>query len=373
MTLYKNLEKTILDSIKPTFLKTYIINNGWTKEGDFKDLYFIYRHNESQKQLLIPKETHFDDYHRRIFEVLEVIAQTEQRPINKIIDEVFLPQGDIIRFRLVGSEYESGTVPLSEGFNLISGSRKSLFSSALQVISPKKHHQRLRNNEAEEFLNTCRLGQTERGSFITSFVCPLGIRQQELFERNEPSTFTRKVTSHFMKSLYLIKTAIDDDSLDGLADGETPLVSSNFCDALTEMKPRSLHSNLDVSIKFSTRDVIPATLPQKISIRADYFREIEQISTTLRPSFVSRTQTIFAKVDSCLGQPNEEEKMQGEVRLIFLDEGTPVKAKIDLAPEDYQKAVTAHGNNKYVKVVGELRPSSRIGKIQNQTSFDIAD
>ena len=374
---YKNIDTKTLRSIKPNFIKNYALSSGWDREGELPNKYFIYIHRVSRKQLIVPMNVEFDDYAHRVLDALELIAEIEKRQIPSVLNDIFTPNADIVKFRLSGQEYENGTVPLGEGLNLISGSKKSLFVSALQVYFPKRHHQRLRNSDVEEFLNKCRFGQTERGSFVTSFICPLGLSEQlsllnsqesDANSRETYSTFTRKVTANLVGCISLIKKAIDDDNLDILDSGETPLVSSNFCDALLEMRPSSINSNLEVNVKFSTKDTIP-NVETNISLRNDYFPEIEKISNELHPDFESKTHTIFAKVDACMGRPNENGKMEGEVILIFIDEESQTKAKISLPPEDYQKAVEAHRQNKYIKVDGEHRPGSRIGKILNYSDF----
>lgn len=373
---FKNLSIEALNSIKPIFLKNYALSTGWTRQGELPGKFFIYVHSIFGKQLLVPMDVTFDDYHRRVADALEMLAIVEKRPIASIVNDVYMPSTDVIRCRLVGQEYENGTAPLMEGLSLIAGSKKSLYASALQVISPKKYHKRLRNTEAEEFLNKCRLGQTERGSFITTLICPIGIsvsEQQSLIPEEEVqsfSTYTRKVTANFIKEIHLIKKAIDEDNLDVLKNGEVPLVSSNFCDALVEMKPQNLNSSLEIGVRFSTKDLIP-NIANIISFRTDYFSEIEQISKELRPQFITELETIFAKVDALLGQPNEHGEVSGEVVIKFIDEDTPAKARINLNAIDYQLAVEAHRSNRYVKVVGEYQPASKVGRVTNHTEFSV--
>ena len=62
--------------------------------------------------------------------------------------------------------------------------------------------------------------------------------------------------------------------------------------------------------------------------------------------------------------------MEGEVTLIFIDEGEQAKAKISLPTEHYLVAVDAHKENGYVRVVGDYKPSNWIGKISNHSSFE---
>lgn len=375
---FRNVSVDTLNSIKPNYLKNYILGHGWKREAELGDKFFIYRHIEQNRQLLIPKDVEFDDYHRRVSEALELIALVEARAITSVINDVFSPEGDIIRFRLAGQDYEGGTAPLTEGLNLISGSRKSLYVSALQVKAPKKYYKRLKNSDAEEFLNSCRLGQTERGSFISTLVCPIGLhihehkglQEQGTNKPEAPSTFTRKVTANLMQALGLIKKSIDDDDISPIQDASNLIISSNFCDAISEMRPTSQNAALEISVKFSTRDLIPQ-VSSTVSFRGDYFSQIEQIGKELRPEFEAERQTIFGKIDVCQGHPNDEGKMEGDVILTFIDEDVQTRAKVNLKAEHYEVAVRAHGENRYVKLIGEYMAGHRLGKIESYSEFSV--
>lgn len=378
---YKNIQINTLNSLKPNNLKNYALSSGWTRAGELPGKFFIYTNGE--KELLVPIDVEFDDYHRRIADAIELISKVENRPIERVINDVFTPNVDVIRYRLSGSDYDNGTAPLVEGLNLIGGSKKALYVSAMQVNQPKKHYKFLKNSDADEFLSKCRLGQTERGSFISTLVCPIGLSSNSpqqvmpidgLTEEERIGTFTRKVTTNLVKGMYLVKKAIDDDNLGVLHDEENnPLVSSNFCDSLVEMQPLSSNSSLEVGVKFSTRDVIPQSAQGIISLRKDYFSEISQISNDLRPIFQEEEHTLYCGVNVCQGTPNDDGRMEGDVILSFIFEESHMKAKVYLRPDDYQNAVDAHKRNKNIKIVGDYIPSVRQGKITGYREFSILD
>ena len=48
-----------------------------------------------------------------------------------------------------------------------------LLSEAHSVLVPQPYHPRMSRSEAEDFLSRCRLGQTDRGSFVLTVACPL--------------------------------------------------------------------------------------------------------------------------------------------------------------------------------------------------------
>ena len=56
---------------------------------------------------------------------------------------------------------------------MIEGGRSLLLAAACSVHSPQPFYPRQAFREAVEFLDTCRLGQTERGSFVATIVTPV--------------------------------------------------------------------------------------------------------------------------------------------------------------------------------------------------------
>ena len=66
----------------------------------------------------------------------------------------------------VSAEAEAGILPLDHAARVVTGMRRLLLAAAHSVLLPRAYHPRLSRAEAEEFVSRCRLGQTERGSFV---------------------------------------------------------------------------------------------------------------------------------------------------------------------------------------------------------------
>jgi len=64
------------------------------------------------------------------------------------------------------------------------------------------------------FVRSCRLGQTEQGSFVATVECELDVDDLRLRLAEEP--FGRKVTTLFARSVARVSDAIRADNLDGL-------------------------------------------------------------------------------------------------------------------------------------------------------------
>lgn len=69
-----------------------------------------------------------------------------------------------------------------------------------------------------QFINNCKFGQTEIGSYVVSVVCPFaelddaeGYKQLSIFSEEEQcaDSLTRKVTNRIMSNVSFIKNTID--------------------------------------------------------------------------------------------------------------------------------------------------------------------
>lgn len=361
-------------AIKPRVIKTYAVSSGWKYEADFKDKFYIYA--KDSIQLLIPKDTESIDYSRRVEDAVKLLAFFEKRDLGSLVNDIFNPQADVFRFRLAGKRYNDGTAPLLEGLNLLSGSKRSLYISAMQSIRPSSYYKRLSNNDIESFISSCKMGQTERGSFIVSLVCPLVLPGFEsnlsLFNEtpDHVKTFTRKVTTNFLQSVDAVMKTIDQDNPDFLKSNGVDIVSSNFCNSILEMKPEDSDSALELIVNMTQIDKIPE-LSSRILIQKDYFPLIEQISRSLKPKTANVATEFVGKVKTLNGNIGEDGKVQGEVVLTFIDDDQAMRAKINLSSVDYDLANEAHMKDFTIAIEGVLEESPRTSKFTQYSKFRI--
>ena len=159
----------------------------------------VYKNPDSPlRQLIVPLDEQFDDYGVRTAEAIQRLAEFEKRPAKEILNHLLLPPADLLAE--VSSDAEGGTLPLDHAVRMIDGTRKVLLSEAHSVLVPQPYHPRMSRVEAEDFLSRCRLGQTDRGSFVLTVACPLVLKADLLDPNGEP--FTRRVTSLLMQLQY---------------------------------------------------------------------------------------------------------------------------------------------------------------------------
>ena len=103
------------------------------------------------------------------------------------------------------------------------------------------------------------------------------------------------------------------------------------------------------------------------------FPIIEDLYKQLRPTEVTAASLFFGKVVTLSGRPSEDGRMQGETVLALLHDEEILKARADLSPDDYQKAVEAHRKAEPVKFWGALLPGRRIHRVTAISGFSMIE
>jgi hypothetical protein len=277
-------------------------------------------------------------------------------------------------FRQVSPGTEAGNFPLDHAVRMIDGTRKLLLSEAHSVLVPQPNHPRMSRSEAEEFIARCRLGQTDRGSFVLTVACPLDLKADLLGPKGEP--FSRQVTSLLMQTLGELSQAADRMQIDDLADiSRHPGISANLCESLLLLRPAGGRSHLNISVSWS-RAFLPDSRESNIEVqlRQEAFDVAEVLASKLRSLPEPRIDRFFGYVDELRGQPLPDVGLpSGEVRFTLFDQGEEIRAKADLDEMHYSDAGHAHIASRVVSFKGVLERLPRLNRIKDVTDFQIID
>jgi hypothetical protein len=393
---YRNLPEDLLLGLNPSEVRRYAIAEGWQRVEGVNGKIALYQHPKSDlDQLIVPLDPSMDDYGTGMAEVITRLAERSGILPIQILDDLLDSPCDVMRFRLDEPHSRQGSIPLAQSISLLAAAERALLSAACSVIQPQTFHPRLSRAEAEQMVKACRVGQTERGSFVLKIACPLDSVDLEtpiskptplldkmakpepepnLHDVNEP--FTRKVTRLLMQSLGRIVTAIDSDKTDSLLVDQPgqPVLSANLCEALLAMQPTGDRSLLGVQTTWSRafKTPPPNEVPGSVLLRADVFPEIEKIAQTLRPTKEPKVSTFVGLVDSLMGSPDPDRRVEGDVTFLLFDADETIKARATLNADDYHIAWQAHGAAGYVSLRGRLireRRSNRIEEVSHLNSL----
>lgn len=360
--------------VTPRALTGYAQGLGWQQVPDGKrpEIVVFHRPDSRLHQVIIPVDPSLADFGEAVTEAVRKLAEYEQRPASEVLEHLLLPPSDVLRFREMSPDAEAGNLPFDHAVRMINGTRRLLLSVAHSVLVPQAYHPRLSRSEAEEFVNRCRLGQTERGSFILNVACPL--EPQLPLPGMEAEPFARQVTNLLMQSLEALARAADTAQADGLLDPtRNPGLSANLCESLLLLRPSGDRSSLTVSAVWS-RAFLPGTREpsREVQLAQVVFEVAEALAPRLRTAPTPRPSRFLGFVDVLSGQPSRDDlRPSGEVDFtLFDDEQGEVRARGVLNADDYATAAAAHLVSGVVAFKATLRRLPRISRLDNITDFE---
>lgn len=369
--------------IAPTNLRDYAKAQGWVlvKEAAKDRLYVMTNPRFDRRQLVFPMDTTAPDYEEAVMLVMEKLATMEARPFQSVLKGLLEVGDDALAFRVTSPRSNEQFLPLSFVGSMIAGAQQLLLASVCTVLKPQAHHPRLSRTEAQQFLETTRFRHTQPGSFVLNVSCPVRAMdvQAPLWPNELEAPFVRRATVTLQRSLVTLVSAIETDSLDELIQttkkSESPLISSNFCEALTRFEDESLKNSVDIGITWAasiTRpvDEMPVSV---VRVQNDYFSRIEEVRRELRSAEKHTDDTFIGTVERLDGEMDLDGHRSGEVILsLLLPEGEQVRARTNLNIENYAKADQAHmSDGTYVKVTGRLHPGRQPRQLNDLRSFEL--
>jgi len=363
--------------VSPQHARQYALAHGWERVPAVNGGVALFKRPDSDlDQLIIPLQATGPDYARRIVDVVANLSEREKRLPQEIVNDLLLPDVDVVRYRLVSPATEKGDLSLTAGLRMLDGARRSLLAAACSVVSPVRYHPRMSRTEAVDMVDSCRLLQTERGSFNLAIACPLRpVEGQAALFDESAVPFARRTIELLLRSAARLVQAIEADEVASIYEAaDQPAISANLCDAILEMKPREERSQLVIGVSWASTlpQTAPREFPRTVAFPHDYFPIIEDVYGKLRPSPAPAQSLFVGFVDTLNGNPGPDGRMQGATRFVLVhEEEEVIRARSELGPDDYQKAVQAHGAARIVKFNGILHLGRRVHQITNVQQFEI--
>lgn len=343
----------VTDDVVPGFqdVQRYLAARGWRSSLSKRPNLAIWRSSDEAEEVLVPLSRAFADYASTMRTVATRVAAHEQRSTEAVLRDLVQLQSDTLRIGLVGEGSRGGTAPLSAGVELLEAVRAGLLASACFVKRPQRSYPRMSFGEALEFVQACRLGQTEVGSFVLSVATPLVVASAD--PRLTPH-FGRLATEAFMRSSRLLAQAVRAGEEARLVDpASAVLVSANFARALVDMAPRDESADLRLSATWSPL-VVSDVDASSLLIERELFEGLERVADQLRPQTPVHPTRVIAVVSELRGVANEQGALEGEVVLTSLLKGGPRRLRVSLSAADYRLAGQAHLAQQVVSVCGRV-------------------
>lgn len=370
--------------INPHAAVKYLKDTGWTPYKTKKEYIKVFQRitkNEEFHQVTIPIDKNLADYKKAMFDAVEQIALLEGRSTEQMMLYLLNPNTDILKIRLQKNDIEAGSLLFDDAIHLFENAKKLIAAAAQDVLHPKRFHQGRQEEAVSQFINNCKFGQTEIGSYVISVVCPFAeldeseeYRQLSIFSDEEQcaNSLTRKVTNRIMRNVSAIKENIDNGEIDKLiSEDEKTMISANFYEALTGMSMSDQDTSVEFIAQWSPAVKSNRCIQDRIVLTNDYYQPITATIEKLRET-VNTDKKIVGRVKKLESIPDASKRTNGKVTIVYLDDDEKRKTvSVQLEKDDYNKAIEAHESGSHVEIIGKIEENRKRTRSMIADSFSI--
>ncbi|GBF80191.1 hypothetical protein [Aphanothece sacrum] len=210
MILSTNLFIDNINSIDPSYVYTYLENNGWKEESKLDDIAVILTTNKNNKKysLLLPLDQEIPDFYSRMYDVLRTLEVVDNKSKEEIIKDFKSPhqvaleqQTEIIslRFQFIYDEYKKQFSAKKMGLVLVS--LQNLFD-AFGELESGQESESIRGRISPKVLDKTEISvfETFKGSFGVKLAFAKLTQQLDLFEERP---LAERVSHNFLELINL--------------------------------------------------------------------------------------------------------------------------------------------------------------------------
>lgn len=369
-------DQEAISSLSPLSVIGYLRARGWTRYSETSGKFSVWINDQCPDAELVIPYKRASDFVALLSGVLRELEVAEGRSQLDIIKDLLNSGFDVVRMAARSPDAAGGSIRIEEGLTLFAQAREMLMSAACATVRPRSVFHARKPQQANEYMENARLGQTEHGSYVLTLLSPVAPQlnaygETDLFPE-EP--FERQVVRTLARSVNLTVDAAAEASASGsfepflaaVAGG----VSANLCEAVSRLFQVGAPTSISVSVAWAQNRPMPTDTPSRIVINKDYVPTIAEAARLFRA-----TDTL------------EDRLVQGPVVKLERDDGEPIgrvtifapvedalrKVVVPLSSQDYDKATTAHREYRPVKVRGDIKRSGRSYLVIEPSGFDFAE
>jgi hypothetical protein len=223
-------------------------------------------------------------------------------------------------------------------------------------VRPRRNYHARKVSEAVKYLQSVRLGPSERGSYVLTAFSPVG----PLFRRQQPTLgpdfehepFPRLVTLKLAEALKAVKSALSEvaatDDFSAFEKAVPHGVSANLCDAIANLS----HHAKGVEIGLTWARVRPGPeANQRHPFTSENARILEEAAREFRKDEPRLDETVTGFVIALDRGPDE---FNGNATLLVLLEDKPRRIRVEFGKREYDNVIRAFKDKLLVALDGDL-------------------
>lgn len=362
-----------LERLTPENVTRYLASKGWRQAGDLNGRATIWELGRRDSEVVVPVSDRFRDFPQRMYEVVQTLAEVEERPEPDVFRSIASPYTDRQHFRLF-PDAPPGMIPAADAAEAFRGVRELLIAAAYAEHYPGAEFT-LPNSKPKvvrEFPEKALLSTTS-GSFVISAQVPLLPREGTLFPTME--AFERRVLLRLRRALFSARAAAveasDQAELTPFATRTDDGVSKTLCQALARFGGSG--RNRPFEIGFDWAGAVPTHVSNgPVRFEGDQVSMLAHAAEDLGRQPRTEPAQMRGRVRA---MDREHPDRQGWVivRGILTVRGISRNRQVwvPLGPDDYDRALRAHGQGLEVRVSGPLTRTGRRAELKPDGHFRV--
>jgi len=369
------------EQLNPVEVAAYLRSQKWVETDQKPDRFSIWIQNSENKpfEVLLPLRRNLGDYALRMAELVSILATQENRSQLEILSDLQMAGADVVRIRFRHAAAQDGTISLDQGEALVENTREMMFAGACAVLQRKSYFAARKPDEARQFVQNLRMGQTERGSYVLtvfSKVSPTLVGSQKGLFGDLDDPFERRAILQLSESLTALRSATD-QVLTGPREevfqkAVKEGVSANLCSAIVGMNGSAVQASdeLRISFTFARSRPVGPEVHREVVIPGDRIGIISEAARIYR-SLAPPEETEIRGAVVQLNRTGQTGPMAGPIAVMAFLEGKPRKVFITLDESTHQIAHDAYGGGLEIVCTGDLTRQGNTLVLNNPKGFAI--
>ena len=367
-----------IGALRPLNLIGYLRARGWHKFSEAPGRFSVWANPaHPDSEITVPMRREAADFITRLADILRELEAVENRSQLDILRDLLNSGFDVVRLGAVAPGTIDGTVRIADGVRLFERAREIVLSAACATVRPQPVFHSRKPQQANEYMNTARLGQTEHGSYVLTILSPVAPQlnaygDTDLFPE-EP--FERRVVKTLARAVNLTVNAAEraalavEPNFQPFQEAVEGGVSANLCEAIAGLFSVGDPLSISVSVAWAQNRPSPDDAPSRTIITADFIPTIEEAARIFRARDTLEDYLVQGPV---IKLERSDGQSVGRVTLYARVEDAMRKVIINLPEPDYGRATRAHQEYRSVKVIGNLVREGRSYRLDNPSGFDFA-
>ncbi|HRF81106.1 MAG TPA: hypothetical protein PL070_13590 [Flavobacteriales bacterium] len=379
----RDLELTpFLRNYKPLDTLEYLRDRDWILQDEVPDRYAVFtkRVNGDEFEVQLPMSPALRDLERRVRELLETLHAEEERPMDQIVEDLSLPNMDIVRTRIgIDSQYD-GTLPMEDGTNAFREVRNLFLAAACSAVEPRAFYTKRKFQRAMDYVRGARLGQTQRGSYVITVYSPVQVQvppvSQPTLDLDMEDVvrvpFGRRTVSILNEALLLANDGIATMAKGRPYDIDALVqhgVSANLCEAVTALNVYGGGTGLEVSTTWSRALKASSKIQHTHRFSSDAGTWLSKLAANVKKKSDTWEEVLVRGAVRMLD--SDKPKKHGKIKIIGTVEDQNATVEVSLDGSIYQEAINAHKAERQVELTGDLKKKGKVWQLSKPRDFKV--